>query len=172
MNKYLIITVIALTILMTTPLAQAENNPYNKPMLSLTMGEVGVFDEPPKNATGFGIEYRLNPVTKWKIIPAYGYSWSANGSKYIYADLKRNWHFKNKWVLTGSLATGWFDNNQNIDLGNAIEFRSGIELSYQLQNDYRIGVSAYHLSNSRLSNKNPGTESIYFSLLIPLKNTH
>jgi hypothetical protein len=134
------------------------------------MGKVGVFDDSPKNANRLGIEYRsAKRLTKWNIIPAYGYSWSVNGSKYLYSDLKHDWQFKNRLILTLSMGTGLFDNNKNIDLGHTLEFRTGLELTYKLNKNYRIGLSAYHLSNSRISNRNPGTESIVLSILIPLK---
>ena len=174
MNKYLLIKpvkLILVTILMVnfsmTAQAQGDSD-YNYPMLNLTAGIIGVLDGAPKNANRFGIEYRAKPITSWKIIPAYGYSWSINGTKYIYSDLKHDFNFLNNWVFTFSLGTGLFDNNDNLDLGHAIEFRTGFELTYRFKNDYRLGLSAYHLSNSRLSSKNPGTESIVASLLIPL----
>lgn len=142
--------------------------------LNITAGRVGIFDDSPKNSGRYGIEYRsAKRHTKWDIIPAFGYSWSVNGTKYIYSDLKRDWSFKNNYILTLSMGTGLFDNNKNIDLGHTLEFRTGIELSYKMKKGYRLGLAGYHLSNSRISSKNPGTESLVMSLLIPLnKNLH
>jgi hypothetical protein len=136
------------------------------------MGKVGIFDDSPKNSIRYGIEYRSEKrYTKWNIIPAYGYSWSVNGTKYLYSDLKRDWRIKNKLTLTLSMGTGLFDNNKNIDLGHTIEFRTGLELTYKIKKGYRLGLAAYHLSNSRISNNNPGTESLVFTALIPFKKS-
>lgn len=164
-----VITLI-LCLSLTVQAQGVDDNHY--PMLNLTAGKIGVLDDAPKKANRYGIEYRAKPfsITKWDIdiIPAYGYTWSVNGSKYIYSDLKHDFHFKRNWVFTLSLGTGLFDNNDSIDLGHAIEFRSGFELAYKFNQGYRLGLAAYHLSNSRISSKNPGTESIVVSFLIPL----
>lgn len=152
-----------------TSAAQA-NDSASYPMLNITAGKVGIFDDSPQYANRYGIEYRsAKKITKWNIIPAYGYSWSVNGTKYLYSDLKRDWEVNKNLVMTISLGTGLFHNNKNIDLGHTLEFRSGIEFSYKMKKDYRLGLAGYHLSNSRISDKNPGTESIVLSLLIPLK---
>jgi lipid A 3-O-deacylase len=162
---------ILLTIYFISPAVQAkDDNAY--PLLNITAGKVGFFDDSPKNAGRYGFEYRLaKRITKWNIIPAFGYTWSVNQSKYLYSDLKRDWSLNKNLVLTFSLGTGLFDNNKNIDLGHTVEFRSGVELSYKMKKGYRFGLAGYHLSNSRISNKNPGTESIVISLLIPLKTS-
>ena len=144
---------------------QAQDNNY--PFLNLTMGKLGVFD-PDKKNNRYGMEYRGTPITKWALIPSYGISWSTEKSKYLYTELKHDWLFKKHWVFTTSLGVGFFDNSNNIDLGYPIEFRSGFELTFKFENGYRLGFNAYHLSNSRLSSKNPGTESLSISLLIPL----
>jgi len=145
-----------------------ENTTY--PKLNITAGMVGIFDDSPQNANRYGIEYRTaKRITKWDIIPAYGYSWSVNGTKYLYSDLKRDWDVNKNLVLTISLGTGLFLNNKIIDLGHALEFRSGIEFSFKMKKGYRLGIAGYHLSNSRISKNNPGTESLVLSLLIPLK---
>ncbi|MBL4772899.1 MAG: acyloxyacyl hydrolase [Alcanivoracaceae bacterium] len=170
MNKHLYTNLlIALTTLVMSlsTVAQTDKD-SDYPMLNLTAGKIGVLDSTPKKASRFGLEYRGKKISKWEIIPAYGYTWSINGSKYIYSDLKHDWNFKNNLVFTLSLGTGLFDNNDSIDLGHAIEFRSGIELTYRFKHGSRIGIAAYHLSNSRISSKNPGTESIVISYLIPL----
>ncbi|MBL4661360.1 MAG: acyloxyacyl hydrolase [Alcanivoracaceae bacterium] len=164
MKKYLLISIVTFNISLSA-LAQSVGD---YPMLNLTAGKIGVLDSAPKKANRYGIEYRAKKITKWNIIPAYGYTWSVNGSKYIYSDLKYDWNFKNNLVFTLSLGTGLFDNNNSIDLGHAIEFRSGFELTYRFEQGYRLGLAAYHLSNSRISSKNPGTESIVVSFLMPL----
>ena len=43
-------------------------------------------------------------------------------------------------------------------MGNKLEFRTTLELSYQLNNDDRIGFSLGHISNANIGNKNPGVE--------------
>ena len=150
----------------SSSLHAGTNNDY--PMLNFTAGIIGILDGPPKNANNFGIEYRSKKITKWDLIPAYGYSWSDNSTQYGYADLKHDWEFSNNLVFTTSLGIGLFDNSDDLDLGHAIEFRSGFELSYRFNKGYRLGLAAIHLSNSKIANKNPGTELFVVSFLMPL----
>jgi hypothetical protein len=67
------------------------------------------------------------------------------------------------------LGVGVFDSNETIDLGNPIEFKSSFELAYRFKKGLRIGVEAYHVSNCKLSNKNPRTESAVLPFFVPLK---
>jgi hypothetical protein len=143
----------------------AQDSDY--PMISITAGKVGAFT-PDRRSDRYGIEYRGMPFSKWKLIPTVGVAWSTKESKFIYSELKHDWSLKHHLTFTTSLGVGIFDNNKNLDLGYPVEFRTGFELSYRFDKGYRVGVAAFHLSNSRLSQKNPGTEAIVLSLLIPL----
>ena len=53
-------------------------------------------------------------------------------------------------------------------LGNELEFRSGLELQYRLGNGARFGVGFFHLSNAGISESNPGTEALVFSIGLPV----
>ena len=48
-------------------------------------------------------------------------------------------------------------------LGNTIEFRTTFEISYQLKNKNRIGISFSHISNANIGQKNPGVEVLSLS---------
>lgn len=67
-----------------------------------------------------------------------------------------------------SFGVGVFDDSEEIQLGNELEFRSGIEIAYQFRNKMRAGVAIFHLSNGGISSQNPGTESLVFSVCIPI----
>ena len=62
--------------------------------------------------------------------------------------------------------TGDMDESNNV-LSNEIEFRTTLEISYEMQNKNRIGLSFSHISNANLGNKNPGVEIISLSYQIP-----
>jgi len=73
---------------------------------------------------------------------------------------------KSNFIFTPSLGVGRYDNGNGMALGNSIEFRSTLELSYQLKNNNRIGVSFGHISNANISDDNPGVEILSFSYQI------
>ena len=72
-------------------------------------------------------------------------------------------------MLIPSFGVGLFDDSEEVQLGNKLEFRSGIEIAYEFRNKVRAGVAIFHLSNGGISNQNPGTEALVFSVCIPLK---
>ena len=74
---------------------------------------------------------------------------------------------QNKWNFTPSFGLGYYDDGDGKKLGNKLEFRTTIEISYQLINDDRIGISLGHISNANIGNKNPGVEIISLSYQKP-----
>ena len=74
---------------------------------------------------------------------------------------------ESKWVFTPSFAIGYYDDGDGKKLGNDVEFRTTFELSYQLKNLDRIGISFGHISNANLGDKNPGVEILNISYQIP-----
>jgi len=73
----------------------------------------------------------------------------------------------NNWNFTPSFGVGYYDDGNGKKLGNKIEFRSTLEISYQLVNKDRIGISFGHISNANIGNKNPGAEIISLSYQKP-----
>ena len=74
---------------------------------------------------------------------------------------------ENKWNFTPSFGLGYYEDGNGKKLGNKLEFRTTLELSYQLKTDDRIGFSLGHISNANIGNKNPGVEIITFSYQKP-----
>ena len=74
---------------------------------------------------------------------------------------------KSNWNFTPSFGVGYYDDGSGKKLGNILEFRTTLEVSYQLENLDRIGVSFGHISNANIGNKNPGVEIISFSYQKP-----
>ena len=73
----------------------------------------------------------------------------------------------NNWNFTPSFGVGYYDDGNGKKLGNKIEFRTTLELSYQLLNKDRIGFSFGHISNANIGKKNPGVEIISISYQKP-----
>lgn len=64
--------------------------------------------------------------------------------------------------------TGLYSRGTGVDLGGPIEFRSGIELAYHLENGMRLGLGWDHRSNLEIYARNPGVEMVHVRLSIPL----
>ena len=70
-------------------------------------------------------------------------------------------------LVTPSFGFGAYDDGDGKKLGNTIEFRTTIEISYQLKSKNRIGFSFGHISNANIGDKNPGVEIFSVSYQIP-----
>ena len=70
-------------------------------------------------------------------------------------------------IFTPSFGVGYYDDGNGKKLGNDIEFRTTFEISYQLFNKNRIGLSFGHISNANIGDNNPGVEILNFSYQIP-----
>ena len=74
---------------------------------------------------------------------------------------------KNKLFFTPSFGAGIYNDGSGKKLGNDLQFRTLFELSYELTNKNRIGISFSHISNANLGDKNPGVEILSLSYHIP-----
>lgn len=64
--------------------------------------------------------------------------------------------------------TGLYFQGNGVDLGGVLEFRSGIEVGYELKSGWRMGLSLDHRSNAELGRINPGLETFQFRISAPL----
>jgi len=122
-------------------------------------GQMNAFNGSIRNPV-YGLEYRFPKFSQWGLVPAIGYLNSNAGAEYSYFDMKYTFPLSEHWGLLISTGMGFFDDGELLDLGHTIEFKSGFEVFYEFDNHHRIGVSGNHYSNSRLSKRNPGTESV------------
>jgi len=74
---------------------------------------------------------------------------------------------KSQYYFTPSFGAGFYDDGSGKKLGNDLQFRTSLEVSYELKNKNRIGISFSHISNANLGDKNPGVEILSFSYHIP-----
>tara|TARA_A200000113_G_scaffold203684_1_gene198925 strand:- start:1004 stop:1534 length:531 start_codon:yes stop_codon:yes gene_type:complete len=73
----------------------------------------------------------------------------------------------NKFFFTPSFGAGIYDDGSGKKLGNDLQFRTSLEVSYELKNKNRIGISLSHISNANLGDKNPGVEILSISYQVP-----
>ena len=67
--------------------------------------------------------------------------------------------------ITPSFAPGYYNNGNGKDLGSPLEFKSEIQVSFDLFDSSELGLSYNHISNASLGSKNPGANSYMFNFL-------
>ena len=142
------------------------------------------FDGSEKNqATDFRYEYRsdrslldIGPEEDnfFFLKPYFGVEYTSDSASYfltgIYFEDNLGELFegnKNKYYFTPSFGAGFYDDGSGKKLGNTLQFRTSFEVSYELKNKNRIGISFSHISNANIGDKNPGVEILSFLYHIP-----
>jgi hypothetical protein len=122
----------------------------------------GAFDIDDKTALQIGAEYRYEDIF-YGLRPTVGASVTDDGSLYGYGGVNWDLGLGSSWYLTPNFMVGAYsDGDDGTDLGGALEFRSGLELTYAFENDSRVGVAFNHISNASIYDDNPGAESLLF----------
>lgn len=126
---------------------------------------VGRFDfmEADHRAGEACLEYRLR-ARVYGLAPMVGISANDDSAWWVYAGLGREFRFGRRWGVTPYTGVAYYERGDSKDLGEAFEFRSGLELDYRLTERSRVGLTYYHMSNAGLSDKNPGEESFLLVL--------
>ena len=142
------------------------------------------FDGSEKNqATDFRYEYRsdksllnIGPEEDnfFFLKPFFGIEYTNDSASffltgiYIEDNLGELFHGdKSKLYFTPSFAAGIYDDGSGKKLGNDLQFRTALEVSYELKNKNRIGISFSHISNANIGDKNPGVEILSLSYQVP-----
>ena len=136
-------------------------------MLSFSAGQIGVADELTE-PQWYGVEWHGETLSWGGVVPGAGYHRAACGATYDYADFRKYFWLSPNWALTPHFGPGVFHDSDQVKLGHTIQFRSGIELTYRMPNDIRIGLGISHLSNGSLGDLNPGTEAVDLTFSMPL----
>jgi len=120
-------------------------------------------------STVFSFEYYSSKNIFKFIKPFIGYNHTSEDASYSYFGLSADLFFGDCkcFIITPTLAAGWYIDGKEIKLGHKVEFRSGGDIYYKFKNDVRIGIGFYHISNAGLGDSNPGSEQAILKYQIP-----
>ncbi|GGK72484.1 acyloxyacyl hydrolase [Amphritea balenae] len=124
----------------------------------------GIFEVTKEEVTQYGIEYRGAPRDSfYNIRPAVGIEVNDDGGYWVYGGIRYDFNLNNDWDLTPHAAVSWYEAGDSNDLGGELQFRSGLDLSFRLNELSRIGLGVTHLSNAGANEKNPGANSVFIT---------
>jgi lipid A 3-O-deacylase len=168
--------VLALSVATAHPAAAqiTFGSPADPPRIAIGSG---VFDVVPNSAsnkpgvgpTGLALgEYRFGDVL-WIVAPFVGAFGTGKGAFYGYGGFGIDINFFDRFVVTPTAAVGYFSHGIGIDLGAHTEFRTGAEFDYRFENQSRLGVGFYHMSNAGIGQHDPGAELVTVVLTMPFR---
>jgi hypothetical protein len=174
-----LLVITALTGIATTAQAQynaPSKSAYDRAAASLKenylVPYMGYFDitQDDNSAAQFGVEYRFAPYY-YTFRPGIGLNVSTDGSVYGYGGVFWDIDMMNGSLwLTPNFSAGLYRKGDGKNLGGAVEFRSGIELSYLFENQHRVGIAFNHISNASIYKRNPGAETLLLNYHLPVNN--
>ena len=116
-------------------------------------------------STLYGLNYHLsdNAFSVFNLIdlnPVIGGFMTAKSATMFYSGFETNIG-QDSFYLNLSSSAGIYSNGDGKDLGNALQFKSEVNLFYRLGKSSSIGLGSHHISNAGLSSVNPGTNNFY-----------
>tara|TARA_B100001063_G_C16489413_1_gene416632 strand:+ start:62 stop:544 length:483 start_codon:yes stop_codon:yes gene_type:complete len=134
--------------------------------LSIFGGTYDYDDDNTSNLIGLNYHLTKNDFNIFNILdinPVVGLFVTAKSASMFYSGFETNFGGDDIFLNLSSSA-GLYNNGDGKDLGNALQFKSEINLFYNLSKTTRIGLGSHHISNAGISSVNPGVNNYYLIL--------
>ena len=147
----------------------ADETPKNSNETELSFF-TGMFDfSDDKQRSGlFGIQHQNEELFResflGKISPITGGFLTEKNAFYLYTGVQAEYEL-GLLKITPSFAPGYYSFGDGKDLGYPIEFKSEVQVSLDLSDSSKFGMSYNHISNASLGTKNPGANSYMLNFL-------
>ena len=99
-----------------------------------------------------------------KLSPITGAFLTKKNAFYIYTGVQAEYEL-GFLTITPSFAPGYYNEGAGKDLGYPLEFKSEVQMSFNLGDSSQMGMSYNHISNASFGEKNPGANSYMFNFL-------
>ena len=99
-----------------------------------------------------------------KLSPITGGFFTEKSAFYLYSGVQAEYEL-GFLTITPSFAPGYYNYGSGKDLGYPLEFKSEIQMSFNLSDSSHLGMSYNHISNASLGTKNPGANSYMLNFL-------
>ena len=151
-----------------SPLVSGEKNKVNGDhQYNFFIGNFD-FSDDKQAALLFGFQHQNVSLERdtflGNVSPISGGFITENSAVYVYSGIE--WNFDiGSFDFTPSFAPGLYHKGDGKDLGHVLEFKTEVQLSYEVSGDTSFGISYNHVSNASLGDKNPGANSYMFNFL-------
>ena len=130
----------------------------------------GMFDfSDHKQASGvLGMQHKNDELFResflGKLTPITGGFYTEKNAFYIYTGAQAEYNI-GFLSITPSFAPGYYNYGDGKDLGYPLEFKSEVQMSFDISDSSKFGMSYNHISNASLGTKNPGANSYMINFL-------
>ena len=130
----------------------------------------GMFDfsDDGKRSSLIGFQHQNEELNRdtflGNLSPITGAMITADSATYFYTGVQAEYKI-GKLNLTPSFSPGIYSMGDGKDLGSPLEFKTEVQLSYNLLPGSKLGYSYNHVSNAGLGDKNPGANSYMFNFM-------
>ena len=167
MRKIVLNILIALISFSFLSLANSEDKKSNDTELNFFTGMFD-FSDDTQAAGVFGLQHQNDDLFRnsflGKLSPITGGFLTENNAFYLYTGAQAEYDL-GLFTITPSFAPGYYNSGDGKDLGSALEFKSEIQMSLNLNDSSKFGMSYNHISNASLGDKNPGANSYMINFL-------
>jgi lipid A 3-O-deacylase len=157
------LSLILVLVLTTTKLFASDNNHQ----LNFYVGNFD-FSDHKQAAILIGFQHQNDDLNRDTLIgnisPITGGFVTENSAIYVYTGFEWNVDM-GSFTFTPSFAPGLYHEGDGKDLGHVLEFKSEVQVSFDLSQSSKLGFSYNHVSNASLGDKNPGANSYMFNFL-------
>ena len=130
----------------------------------------GMFDfsDDGQRATLVGVQHQNESLKRKSFLgtlsPITGFIITENNAQYFYTGIQAQYKI-GKLNVVPSFTPGLYGKGDGKDLGHVVEFKSEVQLSFDLFSDSELGFSYNHISNASLGKKNPGANNYMFNFI-------
>ena len=130
----------------------------------------GMFDfNDDKQASGLlGLQHQNDELFRksflGKLSPISGVFFTEKNAIYLYTGVQAEYEL-GFLTITPSFASGYYNYGNGKDLGSPLEFKTEVQMSFDISDSTHLGISYNHISNASLGNKNPGANSYMLNFL-------
>ena len=144
-----------------------ETNSSNETELNFFTGMFDFSDE--KQSSGLlGLQHQNEDLFRnsflGKLSPISGGFLTEKSAFYLYSGVQAEYEL-GFLTITPSFAPGYYNTGGGKDLGYPLEFKSEVQMSFDLSDSSHLGMSYNHISNASLGTKNPGANSYMLNFL-------
>ena len=144
-----------------------ETDSSNETELNFFSGMFDFSDE--KQSSGLlGLQHQNEDLFRnsflGKLSPITGGFFTEKSAFYLYSGVQAEYEL-GFLTITPSFAPGYYNYGSGKDLGYPLEFKSEIQMSFNLSDTSHLGMSYNHISNASLGTKNPGANSYMLNFL-------